>query len=198
VGLLRAVVVASLVVGASWSLDAASLEELTVPSERLPAGCALSPADPVRLHGNRVRLPNWAGLMVPTNPWVGTDAPLIATIRERVEGPALLPDGPPPSARQVARFRLQLAEGVEEGYAAIYSQDDGADAAPRDVIVVYGLRFVDAAHIATYARERTAKNPRIAHVIIGPVLAAVHGDGGPCFEAVAAHLKSLDPSRPRR
>jgi hypothetical protein len=129
---------------------------------------------------------------------IAADVPLIASIRERVEGPVLVPDRPPPSAREAARFRLHLAEGVEEAYAAVYSQDEAGDAAPRDAVVVYGLRYVDATHMPRSARETTAKNPRIAHVVIGPVLAVVHGDGGPCFQAVAAHLNSLEPSRPRR
>src|SRR5687768_14259440 len=121
-----------------------TMQELTVPPERLPTGCVLSPAQSVRLEGNRVRGRNWAGLPIPTNPWAGTDAPLIASIRERVDGPVLMPDGPPLTARQSARYRLHLAEGVEEAYAAIYTQEGPAEFEPRDVIVVYGLRFPDA------------------------------------------------------
>src|SRR5947207_12255910 len=77
-------------------------------------------------------------LSVNGNPWIGTDRPLVATIRERVDAPPPVTDGPPLSAPEATRFRLRLADGVEEAYAAVYKQD-GPPA-----IVVYGLRFANA------------------------------------------------------
>jgi len=46
-----------------------SMNDLTVPQDRLPAGCTLSPTASVRLDGNRVRGGLWAGLPIPINPW---------------------------------------------------------------------------------------------------------------------------------
>lgn len=95
-----------------------TLHDLTVPTDRLPTGCALSPAASLPLDGKRVRTGLWAGLPIAMNPWTGTDRPLIASIRERMDGPTLTPDGPPPTARELSRYRSRLADGVEEAYAA--------------------------------------------------------------------------------
>jgi hypothetical protein len=101
-----------------------------------------------------------------------------------------MPDGPPLTRRQNSHYRLHLAEGLEEAYAAIYTQSEPAEFEPgRELIIVYGLRF--AAESAVDRRSDTSKNPRIIRVVIGPVVAVVHGDGGRCFEAVGAYLKSL-------
>ena len=64
-----------------------ALQELTVPAERLPPGCVLSSDDTARRDGTRVRSRNWAGLRIPSNPWAGTDRPLVASIRERMDRP---------------------------------------------------------------------------------------------------------------
>ena len=69
------------------------MEDLTVPKERLPVGCGLSPAAYV-VEGNRVRGRLWAGLEVPTNPWTGTERRVIASIREHTDGPSLVPERP--------------------------------------------------------------------------------------------------------
>src|SRR5712691_1805294 len=89
-----------------------TMRDLTLPEERLPVGCALSPAPSVHLDGSRVRFGLWAGF--PTNPWIGTDRRLMASIRELVDGPAAAPDGPPLDARELSRYLGQLADGVEE------------------------------------------------------------------------------------
>jgi len=70
-----------------------AIHELTVPKERLSARCALSPAASVHLDGNTVRGGLWAGLPIATNPWAGTDAPIMASLREHLD-PPLPPDGP--------------------------------------------------------------------------------------------------------
>jgi hypothetical protein len=70
-----------------------SINDLTVPPDRLPAGCTLSPSDSVHLDGNRIRGGLWAGLPIASNPWTGTDRPIVAFIRERMDGPPLEPDG---------------------------------------------------------------------------------------------------------
>ena len=99
--------------------------DLTVPKDRLSRGCALSPTASARIDGNRVQGGLWAGLPIPTNPWSGTDRQIIASIRERVDGPLLVADAPPPTARELSRNSLLLADGVGEAYAAISSMGDG-------------------------------------------------------------------------
>jgi hypothetical protein len=165
-----------------------ALRELTVPQQRLPAGCAVSRSDTVRLDGNQVQGGLWAGLPIDTNPWIGTDRHVIATIRERMDGPVLTPDGPPLTARQLSQYRLQLADGVEEAYAAVYRQSDPA----QELIAVYGLKLSRAeGALERSSPSRASENPRVIRLAIGPVLVVLHGDGGQCFQAVGAHLKSL-------
>ena len=150
-----------------------TLQELTVPVERLPPGCILSRS-------------NLAGLRIPSNPWRGTDRPLVASIRERIDGPANMPDGPPLSASEATRYRLHFADGVEEAYAAIYEQSSG------ELIVVYGFRLVSGEQrLENSERQSQADNPSVIRVAIGPMAAMVQGDGGPCFNVVGAHLTSL-------
>jgi len=91
-----------------------SMRDLTLPAERLPVGCALSPAPSVHLDGSRVRYGLWSGF--PANPWIGTDRRLMASIRELVDGLATIPDGPPLDAKELPRYLGQLADGVEEAY----------------------------------------------------------------------------------
>ncbi len=159
--------------------------DLTVPNEHLPSGCALAPADSVRLEGNRVRGGLWAGLPIPTNPWTGTDRPIIASIRERMDGPPLVPDGPPLTARELSRYRLQLADGVEEAYAAIHMQPEP------NLIVVYASRSASTKTFDILSDTRAFKDPRVMRLQIGPIVAVVSGDGGQCFQAVGAYLKFL-------
>jgi hypothetical protein len=149
------------------------LSDLTVPQERLPAGCALAPGRSIDLR-------------ITANPWIGTDRPVVASIRERVDGPVLVPDGPPLTPGESARFRLQLADGVEEAYAAVYEHTEP------ELIVVYGLRFGSTASSDEMLRHRRIlENPRVARIAIGPILAVVHGEGGPCARAIRAYLASL-------
>jgi hypothetical protein len=163
-----------------------TLQELTVPLERLPAGCVLSPTDSIRLNGNRVQGGLWAGLPIPTNPWTGTERRILVPIVERLHGPILTPDGPPLAARELARYRSRLADGVEEAYAAVYMQSESS------LTVVYAARFSDTERPGDWQSGRlTSTNPRVVRVAIGPVVAIAAGDGGQCFQAVAAHLRSI-------
>jgi hypothetical protein len=160
-----------------------TMRDLTVPAERLPAGCALSAAPSVR-DGNRVTSGLWAGF--PANPWIGTDRQLLASIRELMEGPAPMPDGPPLDTRQLAGYRLQLADGVEEGYGAVYKHSDSVL-----LTTVHAARFAPGQQPSArrdFGHPRRSRNP--AMITIGPIVALVSGDGA-CFQAVANHLKSL-------
>jgi hypothetical protein len=150
-----------------------SLSDLTVPQDRLPADCALSTRASI-------------GLRIATNPWVGTDRPIVASIRERVDVPPPVPDGPPLTPADAARFHLQLADGVEEAYAAVYDQSAA------QAIVVYGLRFASATSRDQLLRDRRIReNPRVLRVAFGSILAVVHGDGESCAQAIGAYLQSL-------
>jgi hypothetical protein len=149
------------------------LEDLTVPEGRLPSGCTVSSAPP-------------AGLQIATSPWVGEDQPILASIRQRIGPSPRVPDGPPPSARQLARYRLAWTRDIEQGYAAVYRQ-----AAP-ELVIVYGLRFSGAAGVEQLLRDtRHHTSPRVIRVAIGPIFAVVHGDAGPCSQAIGAYFASL-------
>jgi hypothetical protein len=63
------------------------LADLTVPADRLPTGCGLSPSPWIRSSDNRVRSGLWAGLPISSNPWTGTDRAIVASIVERVIDP---------------------------------------------------------------------------------------------------------------
>ena len=150
------------------------LSDLTVPATSLPNGCALSAAPAASLNPLR------------ENPWIGTDAPARAMIRERIEGPIVVPDPPALTVKGLGAFRLQLAEGVEEAYAAVYRQADSK------LIVVFGMKFTgDEQDVDPERDVRTSRNPRIIRVTIGSIVAMVNGDGGPCFQAVGELVKSL-------
>jgi len=174
----------AIVTGGAQSVSprSVSLKDLTIPANRLPTGCSLSPTSTVHLDGNRLRTGLWAGLPIPTNPWTGADRPTVAEIRERMQWSRLpMPDGPPLDRKAAARDRLLLADGVEEAYAAIYSMSP--DGSP---IVVYALRFT--ATTRPFYPPGTASNHRIE---TGTIDAFVSGDGGQCARAVEAYLKSL-------
>ena len=161
-----------------------ALDDLTVPADRLAAGCVVSPAPWVRLEGDTFRGGLWANLPIPTNPWSGTDAQLLATIRERID-PALLPDGPPLSRGELGRFRMKLAEGVEAAYAAVYIQPGS-----ENLIVVQALKFATGAEAVSAWKNISAKNPNVVRDASSTVVVAVSG-AGECFETVRTYVNSL-------
>ena len=185
-------IVLTLLIGMSpWATQSVpprviAMQDLTVPAERLPTGCVLAPGGTKRLDGNRVLIRSWAGLQIPTNPWSGADRPLVASIRERMDGPTPVPDGPPLSPAEATRFRLNFADGVEEAYAAIYEQSEA------ELIVVYAARFASREKaVESRSYSRSANNPRVIRVAVGPIVVMAEGDAGTCFNAVGAHLRSL-------
>jgi hypothetical protein len=170
----------------------ANLRELTVPADHLPSGCALSPKPSVHLDGNRIRTGLWAGL--PTNPWIGTDPLQIASIRELMD-PPMLPDGPPLTPHDAALFRLRLADGIEEGYGAVYlpSGSNGA------LITVFALRFPSDDSAAELWRQAMHRTTRARSLFaIGSIVVLVFGENGACLQAVATYLESLSRSSPPR
>jgi hypothetical protein len=169
--------------GAAQGREAIPMSALTATQDRLPAGCALTPNRTERFADGRILGGLWGGLPIPANPWSGMDRPRIATIRERIDGPPLTPDAPPLTRAELARFRMVLADGVDEGYAAFYRPSQG------DVIGVYGLKFKEAEtnrHPPSRSRSQNL-------ISIGLVTAFVAGNDSPCFRAVSAHVQSLAP-----
>jgi hypothetical protein len=167
------------------AMIAAALGDLTVPPDRLPSNCALSPTSTVRT-GNQLRSGLWASLPISSNPATSSEPGVVVAIRERIEGPRVTPDPPALSQRSLARFRMQLAEGIDEGYAAVYLEADS-----QDLIVVYGLRFEDAGAAAEFWKgAAAAKNPRLTGVLAGAMIAVATGPRGACLTAVGAHVKS--------
>ena len=98
----------SLVLAASVTAGQAvlSFDILTVPSSRLADGCAIASAS-TSPQENLYATASWkAGLRMTTNPWSGSDRSMVAAIRARIEPTPRVPDGPPLSASEAARFRL--------------------------------------------------------------------------------------------
>jgi hypothetical protein len=156
-----------------------SLASLTVPQSQLAPGCSLPASDTASLGGNRIRGGLWAGLPISSNPWRGDERSTLAAIRERVVASPPLPDGPPLGPAEFSRFRMQLAEDVEEAYAAIYA-DAGTDRA-----VVYGVRFK-----RTPVEGPPTGSREVVRLSRGETVVVLSGDG-PCSETVATYLREL-------
>jgi len=146
------------------------LSSLTLPQERLAAGCSLQPSDRVDYKAS-------------TNPWVGADPQVIATIREFMGDMPRLQDAPL-STRQATIFRLKLATGVTEAYAAHYRVANGA------LVRVYAVAFERPEQ--ERARQdlftRLADGVRLA---IGSSNVVVRGKGSACYDAVVDHIRSI-------
>jgi len=143
-----------------------TLSDLTVPRERLPPGCALSQA-PV--------------LGIPTNPWNVAEPAALASLRRSMGEVPAVTDAPL-TRRDASAYQLLLAEGVEEGYAAVYTEGD-----PAQRTVVHAVRFTRPNSDPT----SPVKPPNAVRFEIGRIVVVVSGDRGGCFQAVEAHVKSL-------
>lgn len=160
--------------------DEIDLASLTVPQGRLVPGCQLSPSPTVALGGNRVLGGLWGGL--PRNPWMGAEPSIVADMRERVATSPPLPDGPPLSRAELARFRAQLAEDVEGAYGAVYTE------AGTHLIRVNAVRFKDAPVPNRPGRmSMSGGSVRLAR---GRTVVVAFGRGD-CFDAIAAYLAEV-------
>ena len=151
--------------------DEVDLANLTVPQERLAPGCELSPSPTVPLGGR-----------VPKNPWTGAERSIVADVREHVAASPRLPDGPPLSRSELARFRAQLAEDVDQAYAAVYT-------AGTHLITVSGVRF-KAVPVPDPPRGMSPSAGSV-RLVRGRTVIAVFGEGGRCFDAIAAYLTEV-------
>lgn len=162
------------------------LTTLTVPQDRLTAGCHLAQSDTFQVDAGHVKGGLWAGLPISTNPWHGTDNATIVPIRERVVGIPLGPDGPPLPRPELTRLRVEAARDVAEAYAAIYVDSDFQST------VVYGLRFMDVAPLAS--SRATAETIRIPSGD-DRVLIVISG-GSSCAGSVTDYLRNTIGRRP--
>jgi hypothetical protein len=121
----------------------------------------------VRIEGSRFRVGLWAGFTA--NPGIGTERRLIASIRELVDGPIAVPDGPPLDAKGLSSYYGQLANGVEAAYGAVYLQSDA------DLITVQALKFAPGEQLSR--KVNSSDSPAITRVAIGPIVAIVTGQG---------------------
>ena len=165
-------------------LQTFSLAELTVAPGRLPSGCVLSRSSTQRLDGNSVRGGLWAGLPISNNPWTGTDRAIVAAIVERVIDPPPVPDGPPLTKGELARFRSRLADDVEEAYAAIYADGDSA------LVAVHAVRYTDASLIPSHRSSDRAR-PGGLRLTVARTVLTVSGGNTACSQAIAAHIREL-------
>jgi hypothetical protein len=158
---------------------------LTVPAARLPEGCRLTPpdekppSDPASSFFRTLRFP--------ANPWVGRDHQRVALIRRSIDGPAVLPDGPPLSPAESAALSATWSDHVVDAYHASYSMGDA-------VTVVLGVRFDDETRATPEAPggKRSLVRAASTRVVIGSTVAVVHSPGrNPCYDAVAAYVRAL-------
>ena len=89
------------------------------------------------------------------------------------------------SNHDAALFRLRLAEGIDEGYEAVYLPGESTV-----LVIVYGLRFPTAAAAASFLRQSRFAQDQHA-VQAGSVVALVAGAAGDCHDAVLANVRSL-------
>ena len=146
------------------------LVSLTVPADRLPAGCSLQASD---------RIDRWAS----TNPWIGADRPVIATIRESMGSMPLMPDGQL-TPRDYTAFRFALADGVTEGYAALYHAENGRGA---EVLAVTLERPENQRLPGRWQARRTD----VDELSVGRTKIVVRGKGSPCYQAIVQHVRAV-------
>jgi hypothetical protein len=155
---------------------------LTVPAARLPEGCRLTPPDEKPPVSSFLRTDPF-----PANPWVGRDHQRVALIRRSIDGPAVLPDGPPLSPAESAALSATWSDHVVDAYHASYSMGDA-------VTVVLGLRFDDGAFASPEAPvgKRGLVRAASTRVALGSTVAVVQSPGrNPCYDAVAAYVRAL-------
>lgn len=183
-GAVLALTVAVLGHGRTLQMQELTLEQLT-PTTGPPANCDLLRVQREPLIVG-LTLPN---ATVPSNPWTGSDRDVVAGIREMVYGAPRLPDAPFMPLATLATFRLQLAEGIEEGYVAAYEEVGS----PRTF--VYGVRFSNGVRPPESPSVRW-RNTTLAWIQVDRVAAVAYGGNGECSRAIAAHVKSLVEKQP--
>lgn len=156
---------------------------LAVPESQLPPGCRIAAAPENPRSDGAVRPGRWTALPIDSNPWRGTDRIVVAAIRERVDPPQMVPDGPPLHPRDLAAFRRNLADGVAQAYAAVYESDD------RRQVAVHAVQF--QSRTSFEAATARLKKRQVFRDSATRTLVAVTSYGSPCGAAIEAHLRSV-------
>ena len=190
------------VVGVSILLQtpAVTLADLTVPADKLPAGCALKVIQPSRQEaisttpgGGRlmriiVATPSLQPPGITANPWSGTDGKPVAWLRQSVDGySARLPDGPPLTERQANAMFLRFAEGVESAYSATYTYTTASVYPESRDLAVHAVQFAPGVQ----SSRRFSYTSDALVIERGRIRAIFKGDRGPCATAIEKHLTSL-------
>ena len=178
---------------------AVTIQELTVPTDRLPDGCTLKFIEPARQEviakaGARETFrmipatPSLQPSSAVSNPWTGTDRRILADLRQRIDGHGAIrfPDAPPLSRTETSAIHLKFADGVEEGYAATYEQANRGD------LGVWAVRFTSVTEQNRQPLSAWRNGPNALVLDIGLIRVAQFGpSGGGCALAIQAHLKAL-------
>jgi hypothetical protein len=94
------------------------------------------------------------------------------------------PDGPPLSHREALLFRLQLANGITEAYAAAYRDPTG------EFVTVYAFTRDEAnAHLNT--QMSSTELPRGVKFTLGATDIVIGNKGSPCYEAVVGYVREI-------
>jgi hypothetical protein len=168
---------------------AQTLSTLTVPATALPGGCALKQPTPEPAPITRAGVTVIQGAPLspfPTNPWSGSDRRIVTTVREAMDGPPRMPDGPPLDARDAAAFELKLAYNVLEAYHAAYASADGSQTE------VFAVTFNDPNLAKAEPISATMTlSPERSRFVRGSTVVVVSGRRSDCFRAVNAYARSL-------
>ena len=166
-----------------------TLHALTVPEARLPEGCGFGPkptalreVDPVsgRVHISLGGDNGW--------PFVTTSPAQMAAIRHRIDPVSVrLPDAPPDAA-EAARLRARWVEHVIDAYRASYLTRDG------ERVEVAAIRFDDASRVSRAAAwEVPQPSAAYRRIVRGAIVAVISArTRTPCFDAIDAHIRSLN------
>lgn len=155
------------------------LAPLTVSENELPRGCRLTPAD--------AKL----GFVFPSNPWLGRNPQSLVALRNIIDGPLKIADGPPLSARQLSAFEYRWLESVVDGYRATYVSSE------EDVVTVSAIRFTDvkAATVATIRPQFDSFSgpfQTFRQVTFGTAIVVVASTSeSDCFLAIDAIIRKL-------
>ena len=177
-GAASAIVLASLLVQLAGAQSGSDLLRLTVPAEKLPAGCQLAPTE---------------GGPVATNPSMVTDAQFLGMMHAAIFLP--LPEDPTGAdqltaarSRAVREAAPGRATRVEAGYVAAYREESGFHE-----IGVFALRVKDPS-----AEAPIPNTPRSTTITKGSVVIFTWVDGRPaspdrgCVDVVRRHIASVD------
>jgi hypothetical protein len=176
-----------------------TLQDLTVPKDRLPDGCGLKVVEPGWQSVSVTPAQNSQGVHaigpitpwmqpqgVTVNPWTGTNRPILVELRRSIDGPHEFPvlDAPPLTPGEASSMWAQFANGVQEGYAATYAQTGGRD------LGVWAVKFAQTPERHLDFPGDKHSSPATTVLTMGLIRAALFGDGGACSLAIETYLKS--------